>query len=181
MGSFEYVMDETSRLQVAIKPPARNPAAKNPGHRLAMSECDWSSRREGFKGFEQLARSGGGGAIASNSQRVESFSISKIWLRWPRKDKPEAGEGPRRAVSFRLSAPHSVAAAAAEEQKANCGSSRRSSDACWEKNGSEFGFDVEAGSCDGGAAVSRAGETPSFARRTLLWLVGRHHKVVNHV
>lgn len=181
MGSFEYVMDETSRLQVAIKPPARNPAAKNPGHRLAMSECDWSSRREGFKGFEQLTRSGGGGgAIASNSQRAESFSISKIWLRWPRKDRPQGGEGQRRAISFRLSPPHPPAAA--EEQKANCGSSRRSSDAtCWEKNGSELGFDVEAGSCDGGAALSRAGETPSFARRTLLWLVGRHHKVVNHV
>nr|CAD1825581.1 unnamed protein product [Ananas comosus var. bracteatus] len=53
MGSYEYVMDEASSLKVPIKPPKKKPtaaaAAKRPGHRLAMSECDCNSRREGFK------------------------------------------------------------------------------------------------------------------------------------
>ena len=53
MGSFGYVMDENSSLQVPIRTPAvRKPARKKrnlplmPGSLAAMSECDCESRRE---------------------------------------------------------------------------------------------------------------------------------------
>ncbi|MQM14320.1 hypothetical protein Taro_047250 [Colocasia esculenta] len=182
MGSFEYVMDEASILHVAIQPLARKPGAMKPRHRDAMSECDCHSQREGFKGFEppgSAADLRGGGGIGSsragsNSQRKESFSVSKIWLRPRKEGKPATEEGgSRQALSFRLPLQRGGPAAEAK------GSSRRTAEADVDTS-SEFSFDVEAGSCDG-RALSRAGETPSFARRTLLWIVGRHHKVVNHV
>ncbi|KAJ6863800.1 hypothetical protein NC652_040368 [Populus alba x Populus x berolinensis] len=52
MGSFEYVLDENSSLQVPIRTPMKKQSSKKPtlpltpGHRPAMSECDCESRRE---------------------------------------------------------------------------------------------------------------------------------------
>ncbi|XP_022965405.1 RING-H2 finger protein ATL13-like [Cucurbita maxima] len=53
MGSFGYVMDENSSLQVPIRTPAVRKAARKkrnlplmPGSLAAMSECDCESRRE---------------------------------------------------------------------------------------------------------------------------------------
>nr|KYP51411.1 Putative RING-H2 finger protein ATL2C [Cajanus cajan] len=53
MGSFAYVMDETSSLQVPIRTPMKKQSSKKksglpltPGHRPAMSECDCESRRD---------------------------------------------------------------------------------------------------------------------------------------
>ena len=97
-------------------------------------------------------------SLSGNSQRMESSSVSKIWKRL----KEEEG---RRIDSLGLPPPRD---ATAEEDKRGS----------WRSTGSEF--DLESGSYDGGA-VSRAGETPSFARRTVMWLVGRQNKVVSHV
>ncbi|CAA7408145.1 unnamed protein product [Spirodela intermedia] len=166
MGSFEYVMDETSRMHVTVKQPARKPGVKKPGHRPAISECDCNPRREGLKGFET----------------GESFSVSKIWLRSKKEKKPAGEVSSRRVFSFRL--PLQMGGAA-ERGKVKCGSSRRTAAsevdlACYDKSGSDLGSDLEAAGCDGDNVVSRGEETPSFARRTLLWISGRHHKVGNH-
>ncbi|KAK1292770.1 RING-H2 finger protein ATL13 [Acorus calamus] len=83
MGSFEYVMDETSRLQVSIKPPVKRlPAVKRPaaGHRLAMSESEFRCE--------------------SDLGKRESFSASKVW-HLPRNENAPASDCSRRAFSFR--------------------------------------------------------------------------------
>ncbi|KAG4959049.1 hypothetical protein AAZX31_13G075400 [Glycine max] len=136
MGSFAYVMDESSSLQVPIRTPIKKQSSKKksglpltPGHRPAMSECDCESRRDfKFAGFDattivedDAASTGattasttcnGNSAAAIGRSRKESFSISKIWLRG-KKDKPNAGaDSSRRAVSFRFPVKSSVVAAA---------------------------------------------------------------------
>ncbi|XP_008780282.3 RING-H2 finger protein ATL13-like [Phoenix dactylifera] len=182
MGSYEYVMDEGSVLKVAIKPPKKRPTVKKPGQGLAMSECDCHSRREGFKAFEpsQSVETGGnGGGIASLNRR-ESFSISKIWLR-AKRDRPVSEDCSRRALSFRLPLPRG----ASDESKMKSSTtspitvSEFSVSGC-EKSGSELDFDAELGSCNNSVG-SRVDETPSFARRTLLWIVGRQNRVGNHL
>ncbi|XP_010914067.1 RING-H2 finger protein ATL13 [Elaeis guineensis] len=181
MGSYEYVMDESSALQVAIKPPKKRPAIKKPGHGLAMSECDCHSRREGFRGFEQsrnVESRGNAQGIASLNRR-ESFSVSKIWLR-AKKDSPVTGDNSRRAVSFRLP----LRRGATDESKMKSSTSPMTVSefnvSGWEKSGSELDFDAEVGSCNNSIG-SRVDEAPSFARRTLLWIVGRQNKVGNHL
>ncbi|KAK1275758.1 RING-H2 finger protein ATL13 [Acorus gramineus] len=156
MGSFEYVMDETSRLQVAIKPPAKRPNVKRPppmpGRRLAMSECDGNSSR--FNGLG----------------KKESFSVSKIWHR-SRKDKAATpSDCSRRSFSFRI--PFRGAAAEAEEEEAKPNKSSTS------RAASEF--DTE--SCYSADSSSQVNSTPpsSLARRTLLWVVGRPQSRVVH-
>uniref|UniRef100_A0A1D1YIU7 RING-type E3 ubiquitin transferase n=1 Tax=Anthurium amnicola TaxID=1678845 RepID=A0A1D1YIU7_9ARAE len=168
MGSFEYVMDETALLKVAIPPPERKP-----GHRPAMSDCDGNRRRD-WSRWLPPARSArewrwedGAPVGTGNPQRRESFSISKTWLR------PSAGEGLRRALSFRLP----LQRGSSRRTPASEGEAATSS----EKGKGEVGLDVEAAGAGGSRLVSRSEETPSFARRTLLWISGRHHKVVNHV
>uniref|UniRef100_A0A5B7AYF9 RING-type E3 ubiquitin transferase n=1 Tax=Davidia involucrata TaxID=16924 RepID=A0A5B7AYF9_DAVIN len=195
MGSFEYVMDENSSLQVPIRTPMKKQSSKKPslpltpGHRLAMSECDCDSRRE-FNGFEPLPFKSveihGGGTSISNGNgnaigrsKKESFSVSKIWLRG-KKDKPNstAGESSRRAVSFRFP----VHATADEVKAKNGGGSvtRTISEIDierWGNGGNELGgHDEEIQSCN---SLDSSANQPSFARRTLLWLVGRQNKVVH--
>ncbi|RWW20342.1 hypothetical protein GW17_00015562 [Ensete ventricosum] len=152
MGSYEYIMDESSSLRVTIKPTKKKPALKNPGHRVAMSECDCHSAREGLEVFDALRnpefRTGHGNA---NLHRKESFSVSKIWLR-SGKDEPIAEDASRRASSFRL--PLHLERDEIKLKKSN-----------------ESYSDVEAGNCNS-HVVSRLDETPSFARTTLLWIVG---------
>ena len=138
MGSFAYVMDESSSLQVPIRTPIKKQSSKKksglpltPGHRPAMSECDCESRRDfKFAGFDATTiiveddaatstgattsstTCNGNSAAAIGRSRKESFSISKIWLRG-KKDKPNAGaDSSRRAVSFRFPVKSSVVAAA---------------------------------------------------------------------
>ncbi|XP_057787768.1 RING-H2 finger protein ATL13-like [Salvia miltiorrhiza] len=178
MGSFAYVMDEKSLLQVPIRTPMKKPPSKKPplpltpGHRPAMSECGCDSRREfnDFEAFKVLEIQSGDDAksIGSRSNK-ESFSVSKIWLRG-RKDVPNAAavEASRRAVSFRF-----PVAVAGDEMKgrrvaSEMGISR------WGGGGSE---DEEVGSCN--SLDSQTTNPPSFARRTLLWLMGRPNKVVH--
>ncbi|KAA8522799.1 hypothetical protein F0562_009222 [Nyssa sinensis] len=201
MGSFEYVMDENSSLQVPIRTPMKKQSSKKPslpltpGHRLAMSECDCDSRRE-FNGFEQFKsveihdggngsgssignRNGNGNAIGTSKK--ESFSISKIWLRG-KKDKPNStvGESSRRAFSFRFPVHRNVSAAADDLKPKNGGSCTRTIseigiERC-ENGGSEMGCAEEIQSCN---ILDSQANHPSFARRTLLWLVGRQNKVVH--
>lgn len=222
MGSFEYVMDENSSLQVPIRTPMKkkkNQSSKKPslpltpGHRQAMSECDCDSRREfnGFDPFKGLADIHGGcsSSSISNSGNVigrskrESFSVSKIWMRATKKEKdhnsPSENSSSRRAFSFRFpvqkNASGGVAAAADDDDlKMKNNGGRRSSAEIgmvgnWEVNGNGNGnelggggFDVEnqsCNSCNSSNLTDSQAKTPSFARRTLHWLVGRQNKVVH--
>ncbi|WVZ92681.1 hypothetical protein U9M48_038727 [Paspalum notatum var. saurae] len=117
MGNYEYVMDESSLLRVAVKPPEKKrPTTRVPGHRVAMSECDGHSKREGFRGFDAPPLKPPPPPSNSKAAAVgkrESFSISKIWMRGvPRRKDVSSGGATaaapscstsRRASSFRLS------------------------------------------------------------------------------
>lgn len=163
MGSYEYVMDDSSSLQVPIRPPAKKTASQRPpplpltpGHRPAMSVCDCHSSR-GFSGFGRTISGHGAGG------KRESFSVSKIWLRGGRRETAAAGETSRRAASFRL----------VDEAKTKGGPSR----VAWDAAGTSAelaGDDV--GSCHSFRSSARA---PSFARRTIIWLAGRQNRVVH--
>ncbi|OMP04892.1 Zinc finger, RING-type [Corchorus olitorius] len=197
MGSFEYVMDENSFLQVPIRTPMKKPSSKKktslpltPGHRPAMSECDCESRR-GFNGFEIMrnleTNTGGSSTSDTNGKTIsknkkESFSISKIWLRG-KKDKQNTEDSSRRAFSFRFPPVHqNVAAASDDSMKAKNGvhgardTISEIDSGRWGNGGSELGFDEENQSC---YSMDSQAKTPSFARRTLLWLAGRQNKVVH--
>ncbi|KAF7838085.1 RING-H2 finger protein ATL13 [Senna tora] len=169
MGSFAYVMDENSSLQVPVRATTKKQASKKrdlpltPGHRYAMSECDCESTRDfKFAGFEASRRSGEGSGIERS--RKESFSISKIWLRG-KKEKPndarvlELEDGSRRAVSFRFSSAQ-CNTIGAKGAKSEMDVGKWEND---EENQSSYSVDSQ-------------GRAPSFARRTLLWLTGRQNK-----
>ncbi|KAL5973909.1 hypothetical protein ACLOJK_030568 [Asimina triloba] len=189
MGSFEYVMDDSSQLQVAIKPRARKQGSKKPslpsarqGHRYAMSECGGHSNRDGFKSFDATRGAEIHGGIDSAGSQVgrknrESFSVSKIWLRSKHEKQAIGSEEPsRRAFSFRLPL-HGAGGGVESNGKAD--SSRAVSEidvSEWGSRESELGLDLEVGSS---ISLESQGKTPSFARRTLLWLVGRQNKVVH--
>ncbi|XP_010268382.1 PREDICTED: RING-H2 finger protein ATL13-like [Nelumbo nucifera] len=187
MGSFEYVMDESSSLQVAIRPSARKQTSRKtslpltPGHKLAMSECDCHSTRSEFKAFVESSEFPGGGSISTGNDvgrsKKESFSVSKIWLR-SKKGKPTPAEdSSRRAFSFRF--PLQKNPADDLKQKHNNSSRRTISEidvSRWESSGSELGLDEEVGSH---VSLDSQANPPSFARRTLLWLMGRQNKVVH--
>lgn len=197
MGSCEYVLDDSSVLQVAVKPPTRRQSSKKPslplmpGHRPAMSESGHSSREEGFKCFDAAKITAtnceihgdcgiGAAAIAASTKR-DSFSVSKIWLQ-NKKEKSSAVDSSRRAVSFRLPLHHGVEASGSKS-KQNSVTLSEIDVSEWESRGSELGQDVDVGSCN---SLESQANMPSFARRTLLWLVGRQNKVVhssstNHV
>lgn len=171
MGSYEYVMNEASFLQVAIKPSKKKPNRfKKPGY--AMSECDCHSRREGFDSSKRFQSKEDSESARISSNKRESFSVSKIWLR-SKKDKATSEDSSRRAFSFRLPLHNE-----ASNSKAKSSVSPRTV--------SEFGvdmdLDVEVGSCNNSimSMGSQIEEAPSFARRTLLWIVGRQNKVGNH-
>ncbi|KAK9275102.1 hypothetical protein L1049_022361 [Liquidambar formosana] len=195
MGSFAYVMDETSALQVPIRTPMKKQSSKKPslpltpGHRLAMSECDCDSRRD-FSGFEAMKGTeihAGSSSICNSTgtpigrSKRESFSISKIWMR-TKKEKPNLAEdSSRRAFSFRFPVQKNVAAANDFKAKNGGDSTRTISDidiGRWENGGSELGCDEEVQSCN---SLDSQPNPPSFARRTLLWLVGRQNKVVHSI
>ncbi|KAH0935851.1 hypothetical protein HID58_012968 [Brassica napus] len=159
MGSYEYIMDEETALKVHVstkKVPSKNRPL--PGHRMAMSEC-------GFDPSGSLKFSGSGSmriveeATEKNVVRRESFSVSKIWLRG-KKEKPSkvevkvdgslASSSSGRAFSFGLSNQDAKNESSCEEVN--------------QKGENESSLEVK---------------TPSFARRTMLWLAGRQNKVVH--
>ncbi|CAG7884764.1 unnamed protein product [Brassica rapa] len=159
MGSYEYIMDEETALKVHVstkKVPSKNRPL--PGHRMAMSEC-------GFDPSGRLKFSGSGSmriveeATEKNVVRRESFSVSKIWLRG-KKEKPSkvevkvdgslASSSSGRAFSFGLSNQDAKNESSCEEVN--------------QKGENESSLEVK---------------TPSFARRTMLWLAGRQNKVVH--
>ncbi|KAF9613721.1 hypothetical protein IFM89_010163 [Coptis chinensis] len=189
MGSFEYVMDESSSLQVSIKPPVRKQTSKKPtipltpGHRTAMSECDCHSSREGFKGFDALRsieiHSGDSIGSAVSKNKKDSFSISKIWLRSKKEKLSSVGDSSsRRASSFRFPLQKAEAADDFKMKDSNNTSRRTISEidvSRWDSSGSEMGVDEEVGSSN----ILDSQPMPSFARRTLLWLVGKQNKVVH--
>ncbi|XP_075503271.1 RING-H2 finger protein ATL13-like [Primulina tabacum] len=195
MGSFAYVMDENLSLQVPIRntPVKKQYCSKKPsipltpGHRQAMSECGFDSRVEfdGFEAFRILEIQDGEKGASGNSHRNgnksigrskrESFSVSKIWLR-DRIDRPNgvATESSRRAVSFRFPLHRNPVGANEFKAKNGGGCERTISEigiSRW-ANGSED----EIQSCD---SLDSETSAPSFARRTLLWLMGRQNKVVH--
>ncbi|KAJ3677147.1 hypothetical protein LUZ60_002871 [Juncus effusus] len=164
MGSYEYVMDERSSLTVPIKPPKKKLVVHKPRHRAAMSECDCHSKRElGFKGLDQTAK-------ITDKNNNESFSISKIWLRFKENRALEADS--RRSVSFRFpfesNSRSKISTSPMTESEYNVSS--------WDKSGSVENLDLESGICENRVLRSRADEAPSFARRTLLWIMGRHEQ-----
>ncbi|KAL6645936.1 hypothetical protein ACP70R_017544 [Stipagrostis hirtigluma subsp. patula] len=185
MGTCEYVMDESSLLRVAVKPPAKKrPATRMPGHRVAMSECDCHSKREGFHGFDVAPPPPPPKAAVD---KRESFSISKIWMRGGPRRKDGAApscSASRRVSSFRLSSSalhrtaSDVGAAAVPKRRADVVSPVTESEynvSAWDKSasGSAVDWDLESAAGDNGHGLSsRADEAPSFARRTLLWIRG---------
>ncbi|KAG6644206.1 RING-H2 finger protein ATL13-like [Carya illinoinensis] len=198
MGSFEYVMDENSSLQVPIKTPVKKQSSKKlslpltPGHRLAMSEYDGESRREfNFNGFDAIgnfeadrgpnlnSNANGNGSAIGRSKR-ESFSVSKIWLQG-KKEKPNASaDASRRAVSFRFPVHQSVVAEEDLKAKNGDGGARRSISEInigrRENGGNELCCDEDRQSYNN---LDSQAKVPSFARRTLLWLTGKQNKVVH--
>ncbi|XP_066333076.1 RING-H2 finger protein ATL13-like [Miscanthus floridulus] len=162
MGPYEYVMDDRASLRVAIKPPKKKPAVSKSRRRGAMSECEFGASKRGETSLrlpfpatvhkQQLLQQSD---AATAKLAKDSFSVSKIWMVPSSKKDPDTA-GERRAVSFRWPV-----------------SSKEEGDGKDRKSGSEADWDVEAGSCGGNSAVSSlAEERPSFARRTLLWVVG---------
>ncbi|KAF0931112.1 hypothetical protein E2562_002472 [Oryza meyeriana var. granulata] len=160
MGSYEYVMDAHASLRVAIKPPKKKPAVSKSRRRGAMSECEFGASKRGesslrlppFRSTPQKQHDSDDTAGAKLAK--DSFSVSKIWMVPSKKEPGAAAATERRAVSFRWPV-------AAKDEEGN------------KKSGSEADWDVEAGSCGNNSVVSSvAEERPSFARRTLLWVVG---------
>ncbi|KAF8048449.1 hypothetical protein N665_2508s0004 [Sinapis alba] len=160
MGSYEYIMDEETALKVHVstkKVPRKNRGLT--GHRAAMSEC-------GFDPSGRLKFNGSGSmriveeATEKNVVGRESFSVSKIWLRG-KKEKHSKVQGKEdgslvsssgRAFSFGLSNQRSHPDDKNESEEENQ---------------------------KGENASSLELKTPSFARRTMLWLAGRQNKVVH--
>ncbi|XP_004507794.1 RING-H2 finger protein ATL13 [Cicer arietinum] len=197
MGSFAYIMDEASSLQVPIRTPMKKQMIKKknvlpliPGHKPAMSEYDSESRRDfKFASFDSnrvddvvVVNAEIGGAIGRSQK--ESFSVSKIWLRG-KKDKSNVGslvDSSRRAVSFRFPLQRNVGSSTNDLKRKNGRFDTRSNVSemefgKWENGGgSEFGYDEENRSCYSMDSQARA---PSFAKRTLLWLTGKQNKVVH--
>ncbi|KAK4415114.1 RING-H2 finger protein ATL13 [Sesamum alatum] len=184
MGSFAYVMDESSSLQVPIRTPMKKKQSikkpslpLTPGHRPAMSECGCDSRRDfnGFEAFKVLETQhdhGNDNKSIGRSKR-ESFSVSKIWLRG-RKDRPNAAtmESSRRAFSFRFPVSRQPPVAADEVK----GKNGRRTVSEIDMSRWDNGFDDEIQSCN---SLDSQANAPSFARKTLLWLMGRPNKVVH--
>ncbi|EAY87815.1 hypothetical protein OsI_09234 [Oryza sativa Indica Group] len=150
MGSYEYVMDAHASLRVSIKPPRKKPAAaaSKSRRRGTMSECEFGASKRGESSlrlppFRATPRKNpDDDAAAAAGAKLAKDSFSVSKI-WMVPSKKEPGAAAeRRAVSFRWPAAKD--------------------------------WDVEAGSCGGNSAVSSvaAEERPSFARRTLLWVVG---------
>lgn len=187
MGSFAYVMDESSNLRVPIRTPLKKSSKKKtalplkPGlSRAAISECDCESRRE-FEFGAVNSQMGG-----SRIEKRESFSVSKIWLHGNNNTSNDPRDGSRRAVSFRFPMQRSNnngGGVSGEDLKGKNGKFPRRTVSeigvgRWENEGNELGFEEEENRSHCNSLDSQS-NPPSFARRTLLWLMGRQNKVVH--
>ncbi|KAF8769403.1 hypothetical protein HU200_006431 [Digitaria exilis] len=184
MGTYEYVMDDTSLLRVAVKPPEKKrPAATRmmmPGHRVAMSECDYchSKREEGFvRGFDAPPLKQQPPSKAAAVGKRESFSISKIWMRGGgarRKDVSSSSGGgaiaagscsaSRRVSSFRLPSSSALQRTASDVGVTSAAATKRRADvvspvteseynvSTWDKSasGSVVDWDLESAGGGGG-------------------------------
>ncbi|XP_062220935.1 RING-H2 finger protein ATL13-like [Phragmites australis] len=162
MGSYEYVMDERASLRVAIKPPKKKPAVSKSCRRGAMSECEFGASKRGETSlrlpFPETVPKQQQSDAAMVKLAKDSFSVSKFWMVPSKKGTDAAAE--RRTVSFRWPV-----------TKGEEGNEK--------KSGSEADWDVEGRSCGNSVVSSLAEERPSFARRTLLWVVGgrQHNRI----
>ncbi|XP_022988578.1 RING-H2 finger protein ATL13-like [Cucurbita maxima] len=167
MGVFEYVMDEHSSLKVAIrskpvkKHPSRKPALPStPGYRAAMSECDCESRREfkisGIEGIGEVKR---GEITDRTNNKMESFSVSKIWLRGKTR-RESAADSSRRAVSLRFPIQSN------RGDLSEMDVWRWENDVGDEENQRRNSFESEL--------------NQSFAKRTLQWLMGGRQNKATH-
>ncbi|XP_010687706.2 RING-H2 finger protein ATL13 [Beta vulgaris subsp. vulgaris] len=176
MGSFAYVMDETTALQVPIRTPMKKEkngkkGGLKAGYRAAMSEYGCDSRREfnGIEGFRSVEfgkgnGNGNGNESSSNNNnnnnKRESFSISKIWLRGGEKNKKGNGNW---------------------NNGNDCDYSSRRTISEFEIDVSELGIDEETQSCYSVDSLANPTTTNSSStRRTLLWLMGRQNKIVHN-
>ncbi|KAI3782136.1 hypothetical protein L2E82_12169 [Cichorium intybus] len=162
MGSFEYVMDDNSSLRVSVRTQVKKQSHKKsnlpitPGHRPAISECGDDSRRD-FKEFEAYS----GGVVTK-----ESFSVSKIWLRG-KKEKPDstpsAAIEPPSTTTFSLQflLRQNVAGEEAKASEVGCDDHEVQS---------RHSLDLPAS----------ASNPRSFAKRSLLWFMGRQKNKVVH-
>ncbi|GAB4838186.1 hypothetical protein Ancab_027715 [Ancistrocladus abbreviatus] len=199
MGSFAYVLDETSPLQVPIRTPMKKQSYDKkpnlplkPGDRAAISEYGADSRREinGIEAFRSIEIQGadcsadGKGRVTNPERsRRESFSISKIWQRGEKKEKANpAADSSKRALPFRFSVGRNGFDGGGGCDSGDGGGAGRTVgvrrtiseiDTEMENTGSEF---EETQSCD---SMESQPITQSSTRRTLLWLIGKQNKVVH--
>ncbi|XP_021731375.1 RING-H2 finger protein ATL13-like [Chenopodium quinoa] len=193
MGSFAYVMDETTSLQVPIRTPAKKASTsrnKSKGgggggkvaNRGAMSEYGCDSRREfnGIEAFRTLDLRGNnsnnnnnvGGS--SGSIKKESFSFSKIWLR---------GSGEKNKKLGNMNGNHANPRSGNLNGNGNGNEINRSSRRTtseFEIDVSELGIDEETQSCYSVDSLANPTTTSSSTRRTLMWLMGRQNKIVHN-
>ncbi|KAL2927444.1 RING-H2 finger protein ATL13 [Bienertia sinuspersici] len=164
MGSFAYVLDETTSLQVPIRTPMKKEKIGKQGnlktgHRGAMSEYGGESMRDfnGIEGFRSLEKGN------ESCSKKESFSLSKIWSRGGEKKGNEKGKGNGNGKGNEIDE-----------------SSRRTISE-FEIDVSELGIDEETQSCYSVDSLANPNTTSSSStRRTLLWLMGRQNKIVHN-
>ncbi|KAL9261942.1 RING-H2 finger protein ATL13-like protein [Drosera capensis] len=187
MGSFAYVLDETSSMQVPIRTPAKKQSTKkrslpiNPGCRTAISEYGADSRRDfnGIEAFRSISahHSSSGSKYGKPNSTVqttkkESFSMSKIWMRVEQKQKCFGeGDPSMRAFSSRFPAGNTVIDRDGGGDSSSHHGVRRTI-----SERSELGFDEETQSCY--SLDSEVLPPSTNTARTLLWLMGRQNKVV---
>ncbi|GAB2291505.1 hypothetical protein Dimus_025760 [Dionaea muscipula] len=193
MGSFAYVLDEASSLQVPIRTPMKKQSSKKPslplkpGYRAAISEYGSDSRRDfnGIEAFRSIAihDSGSCSDISGKPNTIqktkrESFSISKIWLRGEKKEKTYPSVD---SFSYRFPLGRRSMDSGGGDAVARRTISEIEVDGS-ENGGSEmsFTFDEETQSCFSlDSQVIPPSTSGSTTRRTLLWLMGKQNKVVH--
>ncbi|KAL9264916.1 putative RING-H2 finger protein ATL49 [Drosera capensis] len=162
MGSFAYVMDEASSLQVPMRTSSSKKlhSSKKPSkgtYRAAVSEYGSDSSRNfnSIEAFRSIELNNTTNSITKTKE--ESFSISRIWLRGNKRDNA----GSSRAVSFRLSG-----------RAGDIGASQRTISEIGIDENVEMGFDhEEKQSCYSVDSQVMAPCSASNNRRTLLWLM----------
>ncbi|CAN8326625.1 unnamed protein product [Cochlearia groenlandica] len=165
MGSYEYIMDEESSLKVHVstKKVSSNNNGRLPGHRTAVSEC-------GFDPTGRFKFNGNGSmrieeeAAEKNLVGRESFSVSKIWLRG-NKEKHSKIQGKE----------DSSLVSSSSGRVFSFGLSNQRNPLPEEKT--KTGFEEDNQKSENSESLET--KTPSFARRTMLWLAGRQNKVVH--
>ncbi|GJR11605.1 RING-H2 finger protein ATL13-like protein [Tanacetum coccineum] len=175
MGSFEYVMDENTSLQVPIRTQVKKQASKKstlpitPCHRPAMSECGGDSRRD-FKGFETF----GGGAIGKSKR--ESFSMGSFEYVMDENTslqvpiRTQVKKQASKKSTLPITPCHRPAMSMKANRRANSELDIGRSENDQESQNFQW-FD---------SPPLEGSNTPSFAKRTLLWFMGRQPIKVVH-